>query len=451
MAAVNTRPKRIEHATALALTGLAACLHVLRLHHAGPLWRDEAGAVALASSPTWREIHAAFPHEAFPLLFPAILRSCLHLFGDSDLLWRWFGLGIGLLVLAALWWNARRAGALPLVSLVLLQLHPAFPLYGDSVRGYGLGTLAILLTFGAFARLVEQPDRRAVLCTLLASVASVHLLLHNAALLAGLGGAAALVGLLRRRYRVTLAALGIGGAAALTLLPYLGPLGAARSWRVVLVEAVPVQDVLAKLVKVAGTPFPWLAAVWGGAIVLAAVFVWRAPADDVRWFRLLAIPFTLGCEIAFLVAVGYAPRIWYLLPVLALVASALDGLLITDSPAPVRIARVAAALLLVAALTATAVDTARKRMTNVDQVARVLEQKTRPGDLIVINEWYFGISFHRTWRGETRWTTVPALADHRMHRFDLLKEKMQSADPLREVRQEIRSTLEGGRSVWLVS
>lgn len=443
--------QRAEQAAALLLTALAAVLHLLRLQHAGPLWRDEAGAAQLAALPTWREIYEAFPHEAFPLLFPGILRTWTALWGDSDLAFRVFGLLVGLAILAALWWNARLAGALPLASIVLIQLHPAFPLYGDSIRGYGLGTLCILLTFGAFARLVEHPDRRSVLLALLAAVASVHLLLHNAALLAGIGAAAALVGLLRRRLRVTAAALGIGLAAALTLLPYAGPLSAARDWRVLLIEEISLRHVLTKLTEVIGTPFPWMVWVWGAAAVLAAAATLTLKVrDDARLFRLLVIPAALGGEIAFLIALGYSPRIWYLLPVLALVASALDGLLGAEGAAPVRVARIAAAALLTSALYATSFDTAKMRMSNVDQVARAIEQSAGPRDLVLVNEWYNGISFHRYYRGDTRWMTVPALADHRMHRFDLIKTKMRSTDPLLEVRRAMRRTLRAGRRVWVV-
>src|SRR4028119_1490782 len=152
-----------------------------RGRHAGARWRDEAGAAQLAAFPSLREVFENFPHEAFPLLFPVTLRTYMGVFGDSDLAFRLFGLAVGLAILAALWRNARAAGALPLAPPALVPLHPAlpppraprplaplalvqpppaFPLYGDSIRGYGLGTLAILLTFGAFARLVARPDGR---------------------------------------------------------------------------------------------------------------------------------------------------------------------------------------------------------------------------------------------------------------------------------------------------
>lgn len=460
-------PKRAEQALAVLITFLAAVLHLLRARHAGALWRDEAGAAQLAAFPSLGEIFANFPHEAFPLLFPVTLRTYTGIFGDSDLAFRLFGLAVGLAILAALWWNARAAGALPLVSLALVQFHPVFPLYGDSIRGYGLGTLAILLTFGAFARLVARPEGKNIALALLAALASVHLLLHNAALLAGLGVAAMAVGVLRRRFRVTLAAGGIGLVAALSLLPYLGPLREAREWRTVLVQEVAPREILSKLIEVTGNPLPWMTWVWVAATVLAA---WAAlhrllrPASaetetehdvhqNIRLFRLLVVPAALGGEIAFLLALGYSPRMWYLLPVLALVASALDGLL-RGGPAPARWARIVTAALIVAALSPAAFGAARLRMTNVDYVARALEQDAGPRDLILVNEWYYGVSFHRYYhgraQGRARWMTVPGLADHRVHRFDLLKEKMMAEDPLRDVRRAVRRTLRRGGRVWVV-
>lgn len=456
-------PKRAEQALAVLITVLAAVLHLLRVRHAGALWRDEAGAAQLAAFPTLGDVFANFPHEAFPLLFPATLRAYMGIFGDSDLAFRLFGLAVGLAVLAALWRNARAAGALPLVSLALIQLHPPFLVYVDSIRGYGLGTLAILLTFGAFARLVARPDGKTIALSLLAALASVHLLLHNAALLAGIGVAAMAAGLLRRRFRVTLAAGGIGLVAALSLLPYLGPLREAKEWRIVLVQEVAPREILSKLVDVTGNPFPWLTAVWVAAVAVAAWVAlqrFKSPAPDetgqehdVRLFRLLVVPLALGGEIAFLLAVGYSPRMWYLLPVLALVASALDGLL-SGGPAPARWVRAGAAALIVAALFPTALSAARMRMTNIDRIAQALEQDAGPRDLVLVTEWYFGVSFHRYYhgreRGRARWMTVPNLADHRVHRFDLLKEKMASEDPLRDVRRAVRRTLRRGGRVWVV-
>src|SRR5687767_5763205 len=54
--------RRIETAAAVLLTMLAAALHVMRALHAGPLWRDEAGALQVALLPTFGEMFQRFPH-----------------------------------------------------------------------------------------------------------------------------------------------------------------------------------------------------------------------------------------------------------------------------------------------------------------------------------------------------------------------------------------------------
>ena len=154
--------KRFEIAAVVLLSLLAVALHIVRAQNAGGLWRDEAGAVQLANLPTIGEVFQRFPHEAFPMLFPLTVRAWTAAFGSSDLALRLFGLIVGLTILGVLWLNARSAGTVPLVSVALLGFHPWLLTYGDAVRGYGLGTALILLTFWAYARLVERPDGRAV-------------------------------------------------------------------------------------------------------------------------------------------------------------------------------------------------------------------------------------------------------------------------------------------------
>lgn len=88
----------MKTALAVFLTFLAAGLHVQRFLHAGALWRDEAAAVLLATLPTVGEVFERFPHEAFPMLFPMIVRAT----GGSDPALRSMGLIVGLAILGAL-------------------------------------------------------------------------------------------------------------------------------------------------------------------------------------------------------------------------------------------------------------------------------------------------------------------------------------------------------------
>jgi hypothetical protein len=263
------RLQRAEWATALLITLFAVALHALRLVHAGPLWRDEAAAFHLATSPTLGELIAR--HESFPPPFFLIVRAWAAVLGGSDHALRLFGLLVGLGLLALFWWTVRRtAGTVPLLTLALVAVNPSVLLFGDSLRGYGLGTVAILAAFGAFARLVARPDRRALAGAAVAALLSVQLLFFNAALLLALGLAAIGVALLRRRPRVVLAVLAIGAAAALSLLPWIGPVLATRSWSVLLEVPVGPRKIFGEMAQAASAPVRALRWVWWllGALAL---------------------------------------------------------------------------------------------------------------------------------------------------------------------------------------
>ena len=69
---------------------------------------------------------------------------------------------------------------------------------------------------------------------------------------------------------------------------------------------------------------------------------------------------------------------------------------------------------------------------------------------MIVYPWYFGVSFDYYYRGPAAWTTLPSLADHRSHRYDLLKEKLASEEPIEDVRQRALATLAAGGRVWVV-
>ncbi len=85
-----------------------------------------------------------------------------------------------------------------------------------------------------------------------------------------------------------------------------------------------------------------------------------------------------------------------------------------------------------------------------DLIADVLRERAAPRDLIIVHPWTFGVSFDRQYSGPTPWTTVPPLADHRFHRYDLFKAKMVLENPAQPVRDQITTTLRAGNHVWLV-
>jgi hypothetical protein len=93
------------------------------------------------------------------------------------------------------------------------------------------------------------------------------------------------------------------------------------------------------------------------------------------------------------------------------------------------------------------------RQTNIDLIADQLNRMSKPGDLVVVDPWYLGISFERYYHGAATWTTLPSVDDHKVHRYDLIKSAMMLPDQdqvVASVRDQIQATLKSGHQVWLV-
>jgi hypothetical protein len=471
---------RWEQVAALALSGVVAALHALRLLSAGGLWRDEAGAARLATLPTFREVYGLFPHEAFPPLFPATLRAWSFLVGESDPALRAFGLAVGLSILLVLWWNARAARTVPLLSLALLGLDLPFLVYGDGVRGYGLGCALLLLTYGLLARALAAPRVSPALAggTAAAAVASVQVVLGNAALLCALCLAAGAVAAWRRRWGRAGWIVGCGALAALSLLPYAGPLArAAQQWNPIVVYPLRLSRLGHAFTATLGPPVArgvWLlllavglgsfAWVWRrraerGAPLLASPRVQPAPSPgggisaDGALFAALVLPGSLVAAGIFLKTLSYTPRPWYFLPLLALLGSASDALfaaLVRARGRPFATLRAAAVLLVAGAQVAPLAAYATLRQTNVDRVAERVARSATRDDLVVVDSWYYGVSFSRYYAGAAPWRTLPDLPDHRVHRYDLLRSKLAARQPIADVLAAVALTLRSGHRVWLV-
>jgi hypothetical protein len=89
------------------------------------------------------------------------------------------------------------------------------------------------------------------------------------------------------------------------------------------------------------------------------------------------------------------------------------------------------------------------RQSNIDLIARFLTLHGTSEDVIIISPWYFGISFRRYYDGSADWITVPPVGDHRIHRYDLVKEQMTLQEPLNLVYKRIEKTLESGNRTWI--
>ena len=224
----RTSPGRIAGMVAIIGTLLASGLHVAFGVQAGALWRDEVNSLELATVRTFSEMWMNLDYDSFPALFFLVLRQLAGVPASaSDAQLRIFGVAIGIMILGALWLNARafRIGV-PLISVALVGFNPMIIRYGDSIRAYGFGTLLILLALAAMWKVVESPTPRRVGLAALTALLSVQCLYHNAILIFAICLGAVAVGFRRRQPKCIILVLMIGGVAAISLLPYLCQLSA---------------------------------------------------------------------------------------------------------------------------------------------------------------------------------------------------------------------------------
>ena len=453
--------RRLEILVGLVLTAVIVCLHVVRAVKADALWRDEAALVGLATLSPVQEVIHHFPHEAFPLVVPAAIRTVAWASGNSDWGFRAFGMLVGLSILAALWWNTWtvRRGP-PLLALALLGFNSAFIIYGDSVRGYGLGTLFVVLTAGLMWRVLKQATGWRIACAALGAMASVQCLMHNPPLVLAicLGGVA--VAWRRRTWRLAGIVLLIGLAAAVSLLPYWELLRSARGWDVLVRKPTSFGELWFQCCDTLGVSGYSNAWVWG-LLFLAGLGLafgsqsrFKNPDRDLLLFAGTALSVGVGGCFCFLKLLSYPTRPWYYMAVMGLAAVLLD--FIFDTLQQQRWAT-RARLVLVIFIAAAALPLAWRqievRQTNVDLVARKLGEVAAKEDLVVVYPWQIGISFERYYRGPASWMTLPPIEFHRFHRYDLIKKQMELADadePLRPLLQRLRETLAGGHRVWIV-
>jgi hypothetical protein len=459
----ESRLAEFEWGVACLLTALTILFVVTRMTHAGGLWRDEAGAVEMALMPSVHDIAKNFQHEAFPLLFPLTVRAYTALAGTSDMAFRVFGLLIGISLIAALWINARTFSVgVPLLSLALLGLNGAVIEWADSLRGYGMGIVLMLLTLALIWKVVVSPSVLVVSGAAIAAICSVQTLLYNAVMLFAIGIAGAAVALRNRHWNRALLVLGIGGVAAASLIPYVHSLQNAKEWNVIFTSpnfSFPYFWArMSETLSAAGRGIRW---VWFGLVMAAAATgialqfrpgpAVEAGRRDLGLYSLMILLVSIPAYFFFLKILGYPTQPWYYLTLLGLVAVSVDGAL---AAAPSRWRGEAGRLLLASGIAIWSFiptwSATHVRQTNLDIIATKLAEVADPKDLIVVAPWHYGITFQRYYKGRTPWITVPPIDNHKFHRFDLLKEKMSAMSPIAPVLDAMANALRSGNRVWIV-
>ena len=315
--------RRVESAVAILITCAAGWLHVIRAGKAGGLWRDEAGAVNLAQLPSLGEVAANLHHEAFPILFSLMVRAFTFVTGGSDAALRVFGCVVGLGLLGMLWFAARAVhGGPPLLSLALLGINASAIQWVDWMRGHGLGTVLILLTFALVWKLATRPSPLLAVLTSLAAIASVQTLYYNAVLLFAIGVAGAAVAARRGHWQRALVILAIGGAAAASLVPYLQiSRRAGESSFIYTVAEFPLSLFWSKLREALSGTAPFVEWVWVALAVVAVALAVAAlrrkgrsgsdGAPNASLYCAIILLVMVPAYFAFLSFLKYPPQPWY--------------------------------------------------------------------------------------------------------------------------------------------
>jgi hypothetical protein len=154
--------------------------------------------------------------------------------------------------------------------------------------------------------------------------------------------------------------------------------------------------------------------------------------------------------VLFLWLAAFPSQSWYLLPLMALTATCFEmGLPAWRGKMRAPFFGLVAATVLIAIPT-TGRDL-HNRFTNVDTWAGELTAGTAPGDYIVIVPWFCGITFDHYFKGPAAWTTLPPLADHATHRYDLVRDQIQNTNAIQPVLERIVTTLAHGHRVWVLA
>jgi len=442
----------VEFVVAIILSIFAVVLLGVRATHAGPLWRDECDSVATATLSSLSELLRYFQFDSFPLPFLLTLRGYIAVVGNTDPSLRLFGALIGMSLLLVGWWGARRLRlGVPLVFLTLAVLNPSFLVCGTTVRGYGIGSVMIVFAFAATANFLAHRTKRNALLMCIGFLAAVQSLVSNTVLVFAICLAAVGVCLVRGHRKTAVFVMTALAIAALSFLPYVATYFK-MGWHVLLqtnVSVVALWDVFRNSL---GARNSVTAAAWAGLLSIAAISwilrIAKGAASGLAAFALLAAVLSLVGSFVFLKMLSYTPQVWYFLPFICLLAGGID--LAYPTFASIRVVRLVLCVVAVTGTWWSNWPVLIERQSNVDLIANWLGSRAQTGDLIVVNPWFFGVSFNRYYHGAAPWVTVPILSDRRIHRYDLMREKMSEPDPLADLRPTIESTLRNGGRVYLV-
>jgi hypothetical protein len=287
----------------------------------------------------------------------------------------------------------------------------------------------------------------------------VQTLYHNAILVGAICLGAWTVCWRQKNRRAAAQIFLAGFTAALSLLPYVPGVVAGRAASSVLITGLKPWRFIAAFRDSLGFPLPIYFYAWAilsiAVIFLAAATLFCrskkfAGFNDLSLFAGTTVLAAVVGFILFLWLAAFPSQSWYLLPLMAVMAVCFEiGL------PPLREKMRALFFGLMAATALIAIPPAGRdlhhRFTNVDMWAKKLTAAAAPEDYIVVIPWFCGITFDHYFKGATAWTTLPPLADHSGHRYDLVRLQIQNTNAIQPLLEHIVATLQSGHRVWILA
>lgn len=90
------------------------------------------------------------------------------------------------------------------------------------------------------------------------------------------------------------------------------------------------------------------------------------------------------------------------------------------------------------------------RSTNCDLAAATVTKYADEDDLVIVTRFTHALTFQRYYHGRATWMSVPAVTDHRHHRWDLARAAMLNTNSIQDILVPIEHELKAGHKVFLV-
>ena len=415
--------------------------------------------------PTLSAFWSSLIYDPFPALFFALVRFWNWCgVGTSDEGLRYLGLLIGLGITTAIWitgWSIKKAP--PTLALLLFGLSPVVLVWGDSLRAYGFSCIWNILLIGLIWKLIrERPQTKHIILAAITALLSVHSIFPNAFFLFAAGMGATAIALRHRWWRAVFVVIGIGVLSALSLLPYAPIIRDSGNWTQLAKSGVGVGWIFHMIFEAIHSGGSVAAGLWIGCALFALVgvivgfFTWtRLPLTETQRDLLIYAGLTFAIAgvaiISFFRVVGWTTSLWYYVPLMGTAAVCFDALTASFGKHRLSILITTGVVLVAASCVAPlAYRASGVRLTNADLMTKEIADHAQKSDFIVVDNYFYSISFNRYYHGAAPWASVPDVKDRTLHRWDLLTNTMRQSQPIQPVLDRIDQTLKDGHNVFVV-